>query len=102
MTIGSPRRFISASRGSVMGSRDASAGTWTLGCVDMVVLLSLSAGVDALRNEGRHLGVDVEDLVGWGLHVHDARLVLLDLRPVVLPIGDDDDRVAAVHEARRG
>ncbi len=36
MTSGSPRRFFSASRGSVIGRREASAGTVMLRMVDML------------------------------------------------------------------
>ena len=32
MTIGSPRRFFSSSRGRVIGRREASAGGWMFGC----------------------------------------------------------------------
>ncbi len=34
--------------------------------------------------------------------MHHAGLVALHLGPVVLAVGDHDDRVAAVHEARGG
>ena len=35
MTIGSPRRFFSNSRGRVIGRREASAGVWMFGCALM-------------------------------------------------------------------
>jgi hypothetical protein len=37
MTIGSPRRFFSKSRGRVIGRRDASAGAWMFGWALMLV-----------------------------------------------------------------
>ena len=35
MTMGSPRRFFSNSRGRVIGRREASAGVWMFGCALM-------------------------------------------------------------------
>src|ERR1700721_3928539 len=52
--------------------------------------------------QGRPRVVDGDDAIGLSLDVHDARLVVLHLRTVVLTVGDDDDGVAAVHEARGG
>ena len=50
--------------------------------------------------QGRHRVVDGDDAIGLSLDVYDARLVMLHLRTVVLTVGDDDDRVAAVHKPR--
>src|SRR5919198_1328981 len=100
MTSGSPRRFFSASRGSVTGRREASAGTVMLRMVDMRVDLLFDRMVDALRQQGRHRRVDVDDGVRVLRDMDDPGLVALQLRLVVLPVADDDDRVAAVDEPR--
>ena len=47
MTIGSPRRFFSSSRGRVIGRREASAGGWMFGCALMGESASrLSVGIE--------------------------------------------------------
>src|SRR5207302_7665587 len=94
MTIGSPRRFFSASRGRVIGRVSRT------GAADIAV--TPLRWLTPSGEEGRHLGVDVDDAVGVALHVHYPRLVGLHLGALVLPVGDDDDRVAAVHQARGG
>src|SRR2546423_10346583 len=94
MTMGSPRRFFSASRGRVIG-RVSRTGAADIACVSL-------SGWRPLAEEGRHLGIDVDDAVRVALHVDYPRLVALHLCAVVLAVGDDDDRVAAVHEPGRG
>src|SRR4051795_9477233 len=91
--MGSPRRFFSASRGSVMGRVSRTGGA---------LLMVSPWWLAPSAQEGRHLGVDVDDPVGLALHVDDAGLVVLHLLTRVLRVGDDDDGVAAVHEARGG
>src|SRR4051812_49526388 len=102
MTIGSPRRCFSASRGSVMGRREASLGTriWA-GMLDMCAPY-LRLGLTPSAEEGRHRRVDVDDAVRTLLDVDDPGLVALHVGPVVLRVGDDDDGVAAVDEAGSG
>src|SRR4051812_40253446 len=96
MTIGSPRRFFSASRGSVMGRVSRT-------CVGALDMRFVSFGwLAPLGEEGRHLGVDVDGAVGFLLDMDDPRRVGLHVDAVVLAVGDDDDRVAAVYEARGG
>ena len=50
--------------------------------------------------QGRHLVLDVVDVITC-VDVDHARLVVVELVGVVAGVGDDDDRVAAVHEASR-
>src|SRR3954451_13620664 len=99
MTIGSPSRFFSARRGSVIGRAARAPG-------DCGVVVDMAAAspfwLAPSGEEGRHLGIDVDDPVAVALDVHDPGLVGLHLRAVVLAVGDDDDRVAAVHEPGRG
>src|SRR3954454_15154105 len=70
MTIGSPRRFISARRGSVIGRREASAGTWKLRAEDIAGWSSLgvqdrvvdeACGSDAGGDRDEHGAVDARD-----------------------------------------
>src|SRR3954468_22368826 len=98
MTMGSPSRFFSARRGSVMGRAARAPGACGV-VVDMLRLLSWLA---PSGEEGRHLGVDVDDAVGVALDVHDTGLVVLHVGSVVLPVADDDDRVATMDQARGG
>src|SRR4051794_24567837 len=99
MTMGSPRRFFSASRGRVMGSGASSPfGTGTRGVAD-IAIPPVSVGWRPLREEGRHLLVDGDDLV-VRVDVDDARLVVLEVLRVVGPVGDEDHGVAPVHEPR--
>ena len=70
MTIGSPRRFFSNSRGRVIGRREASAGVWMFGCALMATQppgcpLALRIGVvdetgaaHAGRDGDEHCAVD--------------------------------------------
>src|SRR4051812_50013634 len=78
MTIGSPRRFFSNSRGRVTGRREASAGVWMFGCALICDSASrLSVGVEngvvdeagaapAGRDGGEHLAVDARHGGGGG------------------------------------
>src|SRR3954464_5992029 len=70
MTIGSPRRFISAGRGSVIGRREASSGTWMWRAEDIAVWSSLgvqdrvvdeACGSDAGGDRDEHGAVDARD-----------------------------------------
>src|SRR5829696_4695582 len=99
MTIGSPRRFFSASWGRVTGRRSLAGGpvgAWVgvAGAADMTIRsLVATWWLAPSAEEGRHLAVDGDDAV-LRVHVDDAGLVVLDLHAVVLRVGDDDDRVA--------
>ena len=73
MTIGSPRRFFSNSRGRVIGRREASAGGWMFGCAligESASRLSIgiedgvvdeTGGADAGRHGDEDLAVDARD-----------------------------------------
>src|SRR5919202_2178856 len=88
--MGSPRCFISARRGSVIGRRSEAVG----GCEDTVSLSSA-------RKQDVDLGVDAHDPVLGG-DVDHARGVAVELRFVEVRIGDEDHGVAPVHESRGG
>src|SRR5438093_11868584 len=92
MTIGSPSCFISASRGSVMGSRSTSGASGLWGTVD----IRASSG-----DEGRGLVVDLDDLVA-ARDVDDPGRVGRELLLVVGRVRDHDDGVAALHQPGRG
>src|SRR3954454_21858984 len=70
MTIGSPRRFISARRGSVIGRREASAGAWMLRAEDIAAwsylggqdrVVDEAGGSDAGGDGDEHGAVDPPD-----------------------------------------
>ena len=73
MTIGSPRRFFSNSRGRVIGRREASAGVWMFGCALMATqppgcplalrmrVVDETGAAHAGGDGDEHLAVDARD-----------------------------------------
>src|SRR3954454_12276769 len=92
MTIGSPRRFFSNSRGRVTGRREASAGVWMFGCALICDSASrLSVGVEngvvdeagaahAGRDGDEHLAVDARH-GGEVVRADELEVVGLDAAP---------------------
>src|SRR5215210_984444 len=97
MTMGSPRRFFSARRGSVIGRRSMLEAPVTAGGVDMCASFRLTP---RLGGQGRHLVVYGHDPVVAG-HVDDPRTVIGQLDLVVAAVGEQDHGVAAGHHSRR-
>src|SRR4051794_12481299 len=103
MTIGSPRSRLSMSAGRVTGRRSSVGVSGVLGAVDIRKPPESGQGGRAKPGPDwrRDLRVDVDDPVA-PVDVDDARLVAVELALVVGRVGDDDDGVAAVHEASGG
>ena len=98
ITIGSPRRFIS----DEARQRDRQA-VGRRGGRDQARVRGHQRASSATVEQGRDGAVDVDDLVGvLARRGRRAARSAASSARLVLRVGDDDDRVAAVHEAGGG